>query len=149
MKRIAVINQKGGVGKTTTTVNLGAALARRGYRVLLLDLDPQANLTVHVDKRPDLESNTMTNLLLEDAKLQDLNIKILNEWVSEIANVDPVRAIFTPRHALDEKLPFISRHGGIVFDRVRLTLLAKREKAATVLLAENARMQHVMQLCMA
>ncbi|MFO1076571.1 MAG: ParA family protein [Planctomycetota bacterium] len=72
MKRIAVINQKGGVGKTTTTVSLGAALARRGYRVLLLDLDPQANLTVHVDKRPDLESHTMTSLLVEDSKLADL-----------------------------------------------------------------------------
>ena len=72
MQRIAVINQKGGVGKTTTTVNLGAALAQRGYRVLLLDLDPQANLTVHVDKRPDLESNTLTNLLIEDAPLAEL-----------------------------------------------------------------------------
>ena len=72
MKRIAVINQKGGVGKTTTTVSLGAALAHKGYRVLLLDLDPQANLTVHVDRRPDLESNTMTSLLLEDAKIVDL-----------------------------------------------------------------------------
>jgi chromosome partitioning protein len=72
MLRIAVINQKGGVGKTTTTVNLGAALARRGHRVLLLDMDPQANLTVHVDKRPDLESHTLTNLLVEDAPLSDL-----------------------------------------------------------------------------
>jgi chromosome partitioning protein len=72
MQRIAVINQKGGVGKTTTTVNLGAALAHRGHRVLLLDMDPQANLTVHVDKRPDLESHTMTSLLVEDGKLQDL-----------------------------------------------------------------------------
>jgi chromosome partitioning protein len=72
MQRIAVINQKGGVGKTTTTVNLGAGLARRGYRVLLLDMDPQANLTVHVDKRPDLESHTLTNLLVEDAPLKDL-----------------------------------------------------------------------------
>lgn len=83
-----------------------------------------------------------------DAKLQDLNLKILNEWVKEIANVDPVRAIFTPRHALDEKLPFISRHGGIVFDRVRLTLLAKRDKAAAELLAQTARIRHVMKLCM-
>ena len=72
MQRIAVINQKGGVGKTTTTVNLGAALAHQGHRVLLLDMDPQANLTVHVDKRPDLEGNTLTNLLIEDAKLEGL-----------------------------------------------------------------------------
>src|SRR5690606_15802391 len=72
MQSIAVINQKGGVGKTTTTVNLGAALSRRGYRVLLLDMDPQANLTVHVDKRPDLEGQTLTNLLVEDEPLATL-----------------------------------------------------------------------------
>jgi chromosome partitioning protein len=75
---IAVINQKGGVGKTTTTVNLSAALARKGYRVLVCDMDPQANLTVHLDKRPDLESNTMTNLLVEDAPMQDL-VQATNE----------------------------------------------------------------------
>ena len=52
MRRIAVINQKGGVGKTTTAVNLGAGLARIGCKVLVGDLDPQCNLTVHLDVDP-------------------------------------------------------------------------------------------------
>jgi chromosome partitioning protein len=55
MRSIAMINQKGGVGKTTTAVNVAAGLARRGRRVLLLDLDPQAHATMHlgIDPSPD------------------------------------------------------------------------------------------------
>jgi len=98
MKRIAVINQKGGVGKTTTTVNLGAALAHHGRPTLLLDLDPQANMTVHVDKRPDMESDTLTNLLIDDKPLNDLIQETSQEnlWVvpsdTSLAGVEQVLA---------------------------------------------------------
>ncbi|MDX1564143.1 MAG: AAA family ATPase [Phycisphaeraceae bacterium] len=66
-RRIALMNQKGGVGKTTTTVNLGAALAQAGHRVLLIDLDPQAHLTLHLGLNPDDLDQTVYDLLVDDA----------------------------------------------------------------------------------
>jgi chromosome partitioning protein len=60
---IAVANQKGGVGKTTTTANLGAALALRGRRVLLVDLDPQGNLTSAFGLEKDVQQTIAESLL--------------------------------------------------------------------------------------
>jgi chromosome partitioning protein len=62
---IAVCNQKGGVGKTTTTINLGAALAERGLRVLLVDFDPQGALSVGLGIQPHDIDSTVYNLLME------------------------------------------------------------------------------------
>jgi chromosome partitioning protein len=62
---IALINQKGGVGKTTTTVNLGAALARLNHRVLYIDLDPQAHLTLHVGVDADQLERSVYDLLVD------------------------------------------------------------------------------------
>jgi chromosome partitioning protein len=68
---IAVANQKGGVGKTTTSVNLGACLAEMGYRTLIVDLDPQGNASsgVGVDTRG--VDTSMYDVLLHDASMED------------------------------------------------------------------------------
>jgi chromosome partitioning protein len=62
---IALCNQKGGVGKTTSTINLGAALAERGRRVLLVDFDPQGALSVGLGVQPHQLDRTAYNLLME------------------------------------------------------------------------------------
>ena len=72
MRRIAVINQKGGVGKTTTAVNLAAALARRGERVCVLDLDPQAHATTHFGVEPDGDRASVYDVLVRGRALADV-----------------------------------------------------------------------------
>src|SRR6478736_629943 len=67
---IALANQKGGVAKTTTTLNLGVALVERGRRVLAVDLDPQSNLTMSQGIDPDELDRTMFDVLVHKTPLE-------------------------------------------------------------------------------
>ena len=69
---MAVANQKGGVGKTTTSINVAAGMAECGYRVLLIDLDPQGNASTGLGVDAAARKKTSYDLLLEQAALSDL-----------------------------------------------------------------------------
>src|SRR5438477_10020427 len=83
---IAFANQKGGVAKTTTTLNLGVALAEKGQRVLLVDLDPQGNLTMSQGWNPDEIDRSMFDVLVH--KLPITEIIRNNEVDVAVSSID-------------------------------------------------------------
>jgi chromosome partitioning protein len=83
MRRIAILNQKGGVGKTTTAVNLAAALARAGQRVCILDLDPQAHATTHLGIEPDGKTPSMYDVLIDSRPIADVRQQVEERlWIA-------------------------------------------------------------------
>ncbi len=76
MRRIAVLNQKGGVGKTTTAVNLSAALALAGHKTLVLDLDPQAHATLHLGMLPGRSGPSLYEVLTDGLPLASVRREV-------------------------------------------------------------------------
>ena len=102
-KIIAIANQKGGVGKTTTSVNLGAGLAQVGKKVLLVDIDAQGNATTGVGIEKSELDQCIYNVLVEDADVQGVIQKTATE------NLDVLPATIQLAGAEIELVPTISR----------------------------------------
>lgn len=115
MKQLAVFNQKGGVGKTTTALNLGAGLARQGREVLLLDLDPQAHLTSVIEHPPRDVSASIFAFYRDNKGLHELEI----EW--------PGIGHLIPAHTELIKVDSLFGKGPNILNRLSGGLTALRE----------------------
>lgn len=116
---IAIVNQKGGTGKTTTTVNLGSALAALGKRVLLVDLDPQGNLSYSLgieNPRNTIVDVMMDDVPMEDALLEREDMRVLPSSV-ELADVELTLATFPKRESvLKGKLKHVAHFNYVLID---------------------------------
>jgi len=122
---IAISNEKGGVAKTTTTISLGAALAEAGQRVLMIDLDPQANLTLATGLETNAVSISSSNILVEAAPLlsakqhteiENLDIIPAHPNIDSAEQYLPIRTNYsaTLRRAIDNASPLPYEY--ILFD---------------------------------
>ena len=90
---IAIANQKGGVGKTTTAINLSACLAEAGQKVLVLDIDPQGNTTSGLGINKDEIENTIYQVILQETEIEDAICKQAFENLDIIPSILRVRRL--------------------------------------------------------
>ena len=100
MRMIAIMNQKGGVGKTTTSVNLSSALAASGKKVLLIDLDPQAHASLHLGLTFEKEFMSVYDVLVGNESLESVR-----HVVSKICGSCPRISIYAADFELASVLP--------------------------------------------
>ncbi|MCC5786816.1 MAG: AAA family ATPase [Phycisphaerales bacterium] len=119
-RRIALMNQKGGVGKTTTTVNIAAAIAELGTPVLLVDLDPQAHASLHLGVDDSSEATSVYDILLDPTEIFDAPIEVKpNLWLlrseTDLAAAETELSQETDRYArLREALEAVEDRFGFV-----------------------------------
>ncbi len=124
---LAIANQKGGVGKTTTAINLAAALAELGHRVLVVDLDPQGNASTGLGIESDQRQKTTYELLISQTPAQEIVLPthIERVWLSaansDLASADlelmaMERRTFRLRRALREDADVLAKYDFVLID---------------------------------
>lgn len=115
MRSIAIMNQKGGVGKTTTAVNISAALADRGKRVCLIDLDPQAHASLHLGVEAQVETPTIYDVLVRNADLAEVRRQVAENLYVIPSHIDLATADVERAGILHDKLQEVPEPPDYVF----------------------------------
>ncbi|MEE2719891.1 MAG: AAA family ATPase [Planctomycetota bacterium] len=120
---IAMMNQKGGVGKTTSAVNLAAALAATGKRVCLIDLDPQAHMSLHVGLDPDEIDCTVYDLFTDTGRSAEEAVVRVDERLDAIVSETDLAAAESELAEQDDRQHILSRAFAPIADRYDVVMI--------------------------